>query len=258
MKDRPPVPAWFSYFVSPFLWVAAIFISILYSLSGIIFVFPLTFFFDPIKRSAMHQVARGWGKALLAVNPFWKLEVSGESHIDPRSRYVIAANHQSLLDILVVLAALKVNFKFIAKQELFAVPFVGWHMALTGYVALERGNAESGRKTLESSRRYLKNGVSVLYFPEGTRSPDGRIHEFKTGAFKLAQDENVEVLPVVIDGTGDAIPKKSWRLAKHSCFHVSIGKPVRISGRDSLAAVEAAKKIRQEMTQQLDNLRRSG
>ena len=128
-------------------------------------------------------------------------------------------------------------------------------MALTGYMALDRSSRESGKNVLLESRSWLKKGVSVLFFPEGTRSLDGAIHTFKIGAFKLARDQNIEILPVVIDGTGDCIPKHTWKITKPSVFKVSIGKPVDLSGVSGEHLGPAVDAIREEMTHRLAGLR---
>ena len=101
----------------------------------------------------------------------------------------------------------------------------------------------------------MEKGVSVLLFPEGTRSPDGKIHAFKMGAFKLARDNKIEILPLVVDGTGQALPKKSWLIKKKSTFIVSIGKPVSLEDLADSSMEEAKEKIRHEMTARLARIR---
>ncbi|MFA5391553.1 MAG: lysophospholipid acyltransferase family protein, partial [Candidatus Omnitrophota bacterium] len=169
--------------------------------------------------------------------------------------YIIVANHQSLLDILAVCAALPINFKFLAKRELFQIPLMGWAMASAGYIPVDRASHKSGREAMMRITRVLEEGVSVLLFPEGTRSPDGKIRAFKMGAFKLALDNKVEILPVVVDGTGQALPKKSWLVKKKSTFIVSIGKPVPIENAGDGSMEEVKEKIRHEMTARLARLR---
>ena len=132
---------------------------------------------------------------------------------------------------------------------------MGWGMASAGYIPVDRASHKSGREALQRITRVLEKGVSVLLFPEGTRSPDGKIQSFKMGAFKLALDNKVEILPVVIDGTGQALPKKSWLIKKKSTFIVSIGKPVPIEDVGGSSMDEAKEKIRHEMIARLEHIR---
>jgi len=204
----------------------------------------------------LHHAAVFWGHAVITLSPVWKHKIKGQENIVPGHRYVIVTNHQSLIDIIVVLASLPLHFKFMAKQELYAVPFVGWHMALAGYIPIMRTSRESGRKAMDLAHQWLRKGVSVLFFPEGTRSLNGQIHDFKMGAFKVAQEEDVEILPVVIEGTGDVIPKKSWRVKKLTRFDVSIGRPVRIQRNRPDALAKVRDSVRSEMIGRLDKVRR--
>ncbi len=181
--------------------------------------------------------------------------VTGREHLQNGKHYIVIANHQSLLDILAVCAALPINFKFLAKRELFQIPLMGWGMASAGYIPVDRASHKSGREAVQKIARVLNMGVSVLLFPEGTRSPDGKIQAFKMGAFKLARDNKVEILPVVVDGTGQALPKKSWLIKKKSTFIVSIGKPVTLEDFADSSMDEAKERIRHEMIGRLEHIR---
>ena len=193
----------------------------------------------------------------MASSPFWHLKVEGKENVAPGKTYVIVSNHQSLLDILIVLSGLPrhTHFKFLAKKELFPIPFLGWHMSLAGYIPLDRKSHESGKKAMLTARHWLRKGVSVIFFPEGTRSLDGEIHSFKVGAFKLAQEEDLEILPLVIDGTGDAVPKHSWMLEKTTRLFLSIGKPISLKNQASTSSDQTCEAIRQEMIERLARVR---
>ena len=199
----------------------------------------------PFAHAFLHNISRVWATMILLTNPLWKLEVSGVENIQPGKHYVVAANHQSMLDIFVVLAALPFHFKFMAKKELFPIPVVGWHMFLAGYIAINRKSTKSGKKALDKANDALALKQSVLFYPEGTRSLDGKIKKFKAGAFKAAQENGVSILPVVIDGTGDAVPKKSWVIIKRSCLKVRILKPVAVPKTKTLE--ESIEKVRGKM-----------
>ncbi len=243
-----------SVILSIYGWTLVTLSTVFFSLLGLLLI-PVSLLVDRGSRRIIHGVAVFWARLVLVGSVVWKLRVEGEKNIVPGRPYIIVANHQSLLDILVALVALPVHFKFLAKKELFSIPFLGWHLALAGYIPIDRSSPESGKRALLGARKWLRQGVSVLFFPEGTRSLDGQIQEFKPGAFKLAEDESVDILPVVIDGTGQAVPKKSWRLAKPSRFSVSIGKPVSMTGRAYETKREA---IRQEMAARLARIRANG
>ena len=228
MNKQAALSDFFLTILSAFTWFHTVLVAIICSMLGVIFFYPLGFFLDP-RRRWMHGLSSWWAKFAVYCTPLSDLKIEGLENIRPGQHYVIVANHQSLLDILLVLAALPVHYKFIAKKELFVWPFIGWHMGLAGYIPIDR-NEPTGRKTaFLSAQRVLEQGVSVLFFPEGTRSPDGQIHPFKMGAFKAAKEAGVKVLPVVIDGTWDAVPKHSWKLRKKVAFVVSVGKPVELN-----------------------------
>lgn len=241
--------------LSVFLWLGMLFFTLTYSTFGILIVWPLSFFFDR-KLFGMHRIASFWAGSMVTLNPSWRMQVTGRDQLVKPKAYVIVANHQSIADIAAVLSAIPLHFKFVAKKDLYQIPFLGWHMALSGYMALDRSSRESGKNVLLMSRGWLRRGVSVLFFPEGTRSLDGEIHDFKIGAFKLARDQKVEILPVVIDGTGDCIPKHTWKITKPSVFKVSIGKPVDLSGVSGEHFGSAVDAIRREMIERLALMRR--
>lgn len=245
-----------SIFYSVIMWGGVSVLTLFFALWDILIVMPLCLLTGDRTRSMIHAVSTVWARAIINWNPLWRLAVSGRANIQRGKNYIVVANHQSLLDILAVAASLPLHFKFLAKRELFYIPFMGWAMGLAGYIPVDRSSHESGKKAVFRISDLLKRGLSVLLFPEGTRSPDGKIHAFKMGAFKLARENSVEILPVVIEGTGTALPKKSMLLRKRSIFAVSIGKPVSMAeaGGDSLE--EKKEKVRHEMIGRLARLRR--
>ncbi|MFA6321486.1 MAG: lysophospholipid acyltransferase family protein [Candidatus Omnitrophota bacterium] len=163
---------------------------------------------DKIRKKA-HAQCFWWAKSVVAFNPYWDVSVSGLENIDKTKTYIIVANHQSLADIVIIYLT-KMQFKWVAKESLFKLPFVGWCMSLAKHVKLERGDFGSIKKVYREAAGWLRGGMSVLFFPEGTRNNAGGMKDFQNGAFKLAIKEKVSVLPVSIKGTGDAIPKGTW------------------------------------------------
>ena len=173
-------------------------------------IWALTAPFDP-KRRWLHQFTCFWASLYTWLNPAWPVHVEGREHIRPDEAYVMVSNHQSLLDILVMFR-LFAHFKWVSKIENFKVPCIGWNMSLNRYIKLRRGDKASIIQMLKDARRTLAEGNSIMVFPEGTRSPDGRLKRFKTGAFELAKDCNRPILPIVLQGTSNALPKRGFVL----------------------------------------------
>ncbi|MGC3997091.1 MAG: lysophospholipid acyltransferase family protein [Anaeromyxobacter sp.] len=136
--------------------------------------------------------------------PPWRLQVEGR--FPGKGPYVVVANHESMLDILLI-SHIPREMKWVAKASLFDVPWVGWMFRLAGDIPVTRGNSESGGAALARARRYLAHGMNVMIFPEGTRSTRGTLLPFKSGAFRLALDAKVPVLPVAVAGTARGLPK---------------------------------------------------
>ncbi len=161
--------------------------------------------FDP-RLAVLHKFASFWASLYIWAVPSWKVTIHGREKIRKDATYVIVSNHQSLLDILVGYM-LYTHFKWVSKAELFKVPFVGWNMMLNRHVKLKRGDRQSILDMMRGAGKHLEEGSSVYIFPEGTRSETGEVMPFKPGAFALARRAGVPILPVVITGTREALPK---------------------------------------------------
>ena len=161
---------------------------------------------DPV-----HIVARIWARSILFVSRT-KVTVNGLANIDPTQSYVYMSNHQSNFDIPVLLAYLPVQFRWLAKAELFKIPIFGRAMRGAGYVKIDRFNQEAAFESLNEAAEKMKNGVSVMIFPEGTRSRDGKIKSFKKGGFVMAVDAGVPIVPVVLKGTWTLMDKSSLKI----------------------------------------------
>lgn len=163
-----------------------------------------------------HAFTCFWASLYTWANPLWRVRVEGRERIRPDATYVMIANHQSFLDILVLFRLFR-HFKWVSKAEMFRIPAIGWNMTLNRYVKLTRGSSESISHMMATCEAHLAAGSSVMIFPEGTRSPDGHLRAFKHGAFTLAQRARVPLLPIVVDGTADALPKHGFVLrGKHA------------------------------------------
>ena len=161
-------------------------------------LFAVTAPFDP-DRSVLHAFVCWSCHAYLHVNPLWRVRVEGRERI-PRGASVLVVNHQSMADVAACMG-LHRPFKFVSKASLFSLPVVGWAMKMLRYVRLERGRPHSTRAMLDQCRHWLRRGLAVLMFPEGTYAPGAALLHFKPGAFVLARDERVPLVPVLVSGT---------------------------------------------------------
>jgi len=173
------------------------------------------------RRVLLHRFTCFWASLYTWLNPAWRVEVHGREKIRRDAAYVIVANHQSLLDIL-VLFRLFVHFKWVSKIENFRVPCIGWNMSLNRYIKLQRGSRESVTQMMLECERTLAEGSSVMIFPEGTRSRDGCLQAFKPGAFTIAQRARAAILPIVVEGTARALPKRGFVLQGRHAIRVRV------------------------------------
>ncbi len=157
----------------------------------------------------LHRFTCLWASLYSWMHPGWRIRVEGREHAPRGTACVMVCNHQSTLDIL-VLFRLFVHFKWVSKIEAFWVPLIGWNMWLNGYVPIRRGSRRSIVEMMRAADKTLRSGSPVMLFPEGTRSPDGRLGKFGQGAFTLAKRAEVPILPIVLDGTGSALPKRGF------------------------------------------------
>jgi 1-acyl-sn-glycerol-3-phosphate acyltransferase len=230
---------------------------------GIIFMvvfLPVTFIvwllvlpFDR-ERSIVH-----WMLIYLAVIisysvPIWKIKIEGRKKVLPGSNYVIISNHQSILDIL-LLNCLRYRFKWISKIENTKVPLLGWYLKMADYITVNRGDKDSKEKMMVEAYRCLKKGISIMIFPEGTRSADREISFFKRGAFQLAISAGTPILPVLIDGTGGVLPKHGLIFGGFHRITIRIFDPVMPGSFGTDNSDELALKFREMMTGELKMLR---
>ncbi|KAK4338557.1 hypothetical protein RND71_043044 [Anisodus tanguticus] len=165
---------------------------------------PFVLLFDRYRRRAHHLVARTW--ATLTIIPFYNVEFEGLENLpSPDTPAVYVSNHQSFLDIYTLLT-LGRSFKFISKTAIFLFPIIGWAMYLMGLIPLRRMDSRSQLECLKRCIDLVKKGASVFFFPEGTRSKDGKLGPFKKGAFSVAAKTGVPVVPITITGTGRIMP----------------------------------------------------
>ena len=172
-----------------------------------------------------------WARVNSLVTPML-VETRGRENIDKTQSYVIISNHQSQYDIFVLYGWLGIDFKWVMKQELRKVPALGIACEKIGHIFIDRSNTTAALKSLSEAKSKIVNGTSVIFFPEGTRSRDGRLGKFKKGAFRMALDLGIPILPVTISGTRAILPTQSINLFPGRA-HMTIHPPMDISGYDT-------------------------
>jgi 1-acyl-sn-glycerol-3-phosphate acyltransferase len=208
---------------SVIVWLIGIcYIAITFPLTLIIWLLALPF---DREKSIIHMFLMYQSLVLSFLIPIWKIRIEGREKAVKGTTYVIISNHLSLLDILIV-NCLRYRFKWISKIENFKVPVIGWYLRMANYIIVDRGNEESKTEMLERSFYCLKKGISIMLFPEGTRSTDNEIGFFKRGAFQLALQAGVPILPVLIDGTGGILPKHGLVFGSGHHIRIKVLDPV--------------------------------
>jgi len=208
---------------SGLVWAIAVsFLVILFPLTFIIWLLVLPF---DRNRVITHWMLVYQGIALSRILPIWTIKTEGKEKIVKGTTYVIVSNHQSILDVL-LLNNIPYRYKWISKIENTRLPVLGWYLKMADYITVDRGNEESKVEMLDKSYRCLKKGTSIIIFPEGTRSFDKEIGFFKRGAFQLALQANVPLLPVVLDGSGDVLPKHGLKLGSHYRITIRVLDPI--------------------------------
>jgi 1-acyl-sn-glycerol-3-phosphate acyltransferase len=171
-----------------------------------------------------HACAKAWARMVLAICRV-RMKVSGSAAFHEDVPYVFFVNHQSHMDIPIVIAALPISFRFAAKKELFRIPFLGWHLRRSGHVPIDRQNPHAAVKAFRGASASLSKGTSMVFFPEGATSLDGSIQPFKPGGFVLAERSDAEVVPVTIRGSRAAFPPKTYHV-RGGPVEVLLGRPI--------------------------------
>jgi 1-acyl-sn-glycerol-3-phosphate acyltransferase len=211
-------------------------LGIILTFTAVALVFVLTAAFDR-RRLLAGRTFRVCGVLMAALHPYWAFGVSGPI-VRPSPRTVVVSNHESQADPFLV-SHLPWEMKWLAKDSLFKVPCLGWAMWLAGDVPIRRGQKDSIAVAMGEMRAWLERDVPVMIFPEGTRTADGSLGEFKDGAFRLAIEAQADLLPLAVRGSREALPKHAWRFGR-SRARVRCGTPISTQGR-TLADVPALK-----------------
>jgi 1-acyl-sn-glycerol-3-phosphate acyltransferase len=177
---------------------------------------------------AVFKIARFWSRLVLGV-PGVRVKVEQRAPLDPRRPYIFMCNHASMIDIWAGFVGVPASFRFIAKKQLSRIPLFGWAMWAGRFIFIDRQNAVAARRSIEEAARRIKSGQSVLIYPEGTRTRDGRLMPFKKGGFHLAIDSGTDIVPMAIEGTRALMPRGSM-LIRSGEVRLQIGEPIPTAG----------------------------
>jgi 1-acyl-sn-glycerol-3-phosphate acyltransferase len=226
-----------SLFILPLFIILTLFFSILSLLVA---------FFDS-SGNRVHRVAALWASSALVLCSV-RVKIVNLDLLQPGQPYILAANHQSLFDILALLSKLKVQFRWLAKESLFNIPIFGRAMRKAGYIPINRSNPIQAYQSLLLAAKKIQEGTSVLIFPEGTRQEKDHLGDFKKGGFILAIKSQEPIVPIGIIGSGKVLAKNSLRIYPGT-IRIVLGKPIPTQGcqaRDAKALMEKVRAAIQE------------
>lgn len=220
----------------------------------ILFWVPLLFMFslfdrDPV-RYKTGRMFRNLGKYISKLNPNWAIDISGNTDINDREPYVMVCNHLSNADIPLI-SNLPWEMKWVAKKELFDMPVMGQMLRWAKDIPVDRKSDTKKAWVFKECSKMLDQNISVMFFPEGTRSKTGKLNRFTYGAFNLAIRKKIKILPMVIDGTQGCLPKKSWVFEPSHNIKLKVLPPVDISGYDEKDVKKLTNHVREQILEQL-------
>jgi 1-acyl-sn-glycerol-3-phosphate acyltransferase len=201
----------------------------------------------------VHLVARVWGRSILWISGV-KVHVHGLEHLEVGRSVIYMSNHQSNFDIPVFLSALPVQFRWLAKAELFKIPIFGRGMRGAGYISLDRSNRKSAMASLAKAAETIRDGSSVLIFPEGTRTEDGNLLPFKNGGFILAVDAGVPIVPMAVCGTFATLPRGKLRFRRQP-VHIVVRPPIDAAAYTRKTKNDLLEVVRASIQQAMENAR---
>jgi 1-acyl-sn-glycerol-3-phosphate acyltransferase len=220
----------------------------------ILFWVPLLFLLslfdrDPV-RYKTGRMFRNLGKYISKLNPNWVIDISGHTQIDDREPYVMVCNHLSNADIPLI-SNLPWEMKWVAKKELFDIPVLGSMLRWAKDIPVDRKSKTKKAGVFKACSTMLDQNISVMFFPEGTRSKTGKLQRFSYGAFDLALRKGVKILPMVIDGTQGCLPKKSWVFEPSHDIKLKVLPPVDVSKFDKTDVKKLTTHVREQILKQL-------
>jgi 1-acyl-sn-glycerol-3-phosphate acyltransferase len=208
-----------------YAWTLGVFLTLFWSTLGLV-TWPVS------PRGELYlKFARIWSGMILRGLSI-PLEVEREAELDPERPFLFMSSHRSVFDIFALFLATRHSLRMVAKRELFFIPIFGWALWMCGFIPIDRSNRESAIRSLGEAARKVREGISVLVFPEGTRGPGDGLLPFKKGGFVLALEAGVPVVPIAILGSERIMPKGSLKVGRGR-IRVRLGRPIPTSGRGS-------------------------
>jgi len=235
---------------------SALLVTLGVAITAFMSIWSIVFSVFPAADNKIHKLACLWAKILLLLCNI-KVKVIGEENLLRGKPQIFMANHQSDFDILISQACIPVQFRWIAKKELFAIPIFGTAMKNAGYIEIDSSNHEKAMQSLDEAALSIRRGKSIMTFPEETRSRDGEIKDFKQGAFHLAISSGVPIIPISIVGSGRIMPKRTLRI-KSGQIKMVIGKPIEITNYDVERRHELIEDVRNEIIKNYNEWQDSG
>jgi 1-acyl-sn-glycerol-3-phosphate acyltransferase len=201
-----------------------------------------------------HYCMRRWSKDNLWLSRA-RVEIEGLELLDRDRPQIFIANHSGLHDILSLSAHLPIQFRWVAKKSLFRVPFMGWHMRRSGYIAIDRDNPREAAKSIIDAAKIIRGGVNAIAFPEGTRSRTGDLGRFHSGAFALALRTGVPLVPIVLEGSYRVIMPKTLQVNPGTIIRIKIGQPIDLTAYGKADKHRLMEEVFQLMRRNLEDLR---
>jgi 1-acyl-sn-glycerol-3-phosphate acyltransferase len=224
--------------------IRTIFVWFCIALGAVVFglLATLTFPFDR-KGTAAHWCGRIWAKVALLANQV-RVRMEGLENVKGTGPYVFMSNHQGSYDIFALLGYLPFQFKWLAKKELFSIPILGWAMSAAGYISIDRQGTRETVEAMKEAAQKIRDGMSVVIFPEGSRTPDGSIQPFRKGGFTLAIRSQVPIVPIAISGSRE-IMSKDRLTANPGEIRVRIGSPIKTRDYSMQSRESLMEKVRE-------------
>jgi 1-acyl-sn-glycerol-3-phosphate acyltransferase len=232
--------------ISLFMWTFMLGISTVF-IPWSIFALVLFLLYDRHRKQFL-LIHRAWCNSTAKVFPKWKYRHYGFEKLKKGQHYVIMSNHQSFADIL-LLSFMPTTFRWTSKRTVFMVPIFGWQFWMGGHLSIVRGSEKSRKKFMDRAVKTLSDRISLLIFPEGTRSKTGEIGPFKPGGFIMALKTGTPILPVVISGSARALPKHSWIMKDRTYPVVRVLDPIETAGKTEADIEALMQKVREVLVE---------
>ncbi len=216
-------------------------------------VWLVTFPFDK-KHLILHYYSCFWGSSFIWTNPMWRVKINRRDRIKKGNNYILVSNHQSMFDICLLYRLFK-PFKWVSKSENFLLPVIGWNLRMNEYIKIERESRKSIMKMMRDCEKAISEGSSIMMFPEGTRTLDGELRQFKTGAFMLALKTKTPIIPIVIDGSIKVLPKKGFILSPNRNIKLNVLDEIPVEEIENMELNDLTRMTREMMEVELHRIR---